>query len=61
MPDAAFDDPVRIFPCEFLGVSAGVRVRGAISVALERNGGNGDDWARRELLFEVVILRLPLG
>ena len=61
MPDAAFDDPVRILPGELLGVRAWLRVRRTVGVALKRDGRHGDDRTRRKLLFEIVILGLPLG
>jgi len=59
--DAAFDDAARVLARELFCVSAGIRVRGAIRVALERDGGEGDDRTRRKPLFEAVILRLPFS
>jgi hypothetical protein len=61
VPDAASDDPVCIFAREFFGVSAKIRVRRTVCVALERDGGHGGDGTRRQLLFKVIILPLSLG
>jgi hypothetical protein len=41
VPDTARDSPMFVWAREFLRVGTGVRVRGTIRIAFERNGGHG--------------------
>ena len=59
MPDAALDMPVRIAARELLCVGAGIRMRCAVGIALERDGGHADGRTRSQPLLQLVILRLP--
>src|SRR5215207_5077348 len=43
VPDAAFDEPVRVLAREFLGVGCGVRMRGAICITFKGDCGHLDD------------------
>ena len=61
MPDAALDDPVRIFAREFLGVGAGVQVWCPIGIAFQRNGGHGNVRTLSKPLFQLIIVRLAFG
>src|SRR5205085_8174507 len=61
VPDAARDDPVRIFAREFLSVGAGVRVWRAVGIALQGDGGRGNHRGCGEPLFKLVILLLAVG
>src|SRR5215208_2661746 len=56
VPNAARDDPVRIFAREFLGIGTGVRVGCTIGISFERNGGHGDDRTFGKLVFQMVLL-----
>ena len=56
VPDASRDIPVRILAREFVGVSARIRMRCAISIAFHGDGGYGDDWSIGKALFQTVIL-----
>src|SRR5262245_44751169 len=42
VPDTAGDSPMFVWARELLRVGARVRVRGAIRIAFERNGGHGN-------------------
>jgi hypothetical protein len=44
VPDAALDEPVRIFAGEFAAISAGIRMRRAVGVTFHGDGGHGDSW-----------------
>src|SRR5689334_15027562 len=59
--DAIGDDPVLVFPREFAAIDTGVRVRCAIGVAFECDGGNADRGSSRQLSFHVVIPGLSFG
>src|SRR2546430_10854416 len=61
VPDAAFDQPVLVPAGELAGVGAGVGVRGAVGVALEGDGRDGDGRGGGEAPLQVVIFRLALG
>ena len=61
MADAAGDEPMFIFPGEFFGVSAGVRVRGAIGITLEGDGRHRDDRECGKPLLQLVVFRLALS
>ena len=61
VPDATFDDPMRIFAREFLGIGTGVRVWRAIGIAFKGNGGHSDDRTFGKPLFQIVILRLAFS
>ena len=61
MPDAAFDDPVRIFAGEFLGIGAGIGVRCTVGIAFKGDGGHSDDRHFGKPLFQIVIFRLALS
>src|SRR4051794_3767326 len=61
VPDAALDDPVRIFARELLGVGAGVRVWRTIGIALQGDGRHGDDRALGKPFFQIVIFWLAFG
>ena len=61
VPDAALDDPVRIFAGEFLGIGAGVRVWCAIGITFKGDGGHGDDRTFGKPLFQIVIFRLAFS
>ena len=58
LPDAALDHTVRVFTREFLGVGAGVRVRSAVGVALEGDGGHGDGRKGGEPPLRTVVRRI---
>ena len=58
VPDAARDDPMRIFARELLGIRTGVRVRRPIGIPFQGNGGHSNDRSFGQPLFEIVILRL---
>src|SRR5258705_11036311 len=58
VPNAAFDQPVRILAREFLGVGAGLRMRRAVGVAFHGDGRHGDDREFGKPLFQGVELRL---
>ena len=53
--------PVLVFARELLGVGAGLRMRRAVGIALERDGRHRDDRAFGEPLFQIVIFRLAFG
>ena len=61
VPDAAGDIPVRILAREFLRVGAGIQMRRAVGVTFKRNGGDGDDRACGQALFQVVIFGLAFS
>ncbi len=61
VPDAALDEPVRIFAGEFLGIGTGVRVWCTIGITLKSNGGHGDDRTFGKPLFQIVVLRLAFS
>jgi hypothetical protein len=61
VPDAALDDPVRIFAREFPGIGTGIRVRRTIRITFKGNGGHGDDRACGKPLFQIVIFRLAFN
>src|SRR3954452_9637780 len=61
VPDPACDEPVLVLAREFLGVSAGIRVRRAVRVALERNGWRRDCRERGQPLLEAVVFRLAFS
>src|SRR5215472_19337065 len=61
VPDAAGDEAVLVLAGEFLGVGAGVRMRGAVGVAFHRDGGDRDDRAGGESLFQFVVFCLARG
>src|SRR5579871_2634621 len=58
MPDAALDDPVRIFAREFPGIRTGIRMRRAVGVAFQGKGGRRDYRGFGKPLLQSVILRL---
>src|ERR1700733_10291726 len=59
--DAATDGPMRVFAGEFVAIGRGFRMRCTIGIALEGDGGHGDDRAFSEPLFQVAIFRLAFG
>src|SRR5262249_44030425 len=61
VPDAALDDPMRVFAREFLGIGTAVRVRRAIGIAFKGDGRHGDDRTYGKPLFKVVIFPLAFG
>ena len=61
VPDAARDQPVRIFAREFLGIGTRVRMRRAIGIAFEGDGGHRDDRAFGKPLVQIVIFRLAFS
>ena len=61
MPDAAVDDPVRIFAREFVGIGTAVRVWCTIGVTFKGDGRYGDDRACSKPLFQIVIFRLAFS
>ncbi len=61
VPDAALDDPVRVFAREFLGIGTGLRVWCTIGVTFKGNGWHGDDPAFGKPLFQIVIFRLAFS
>src|ERR1700733_4534393 len=61
VPDAALDDPVLVLAGEFAGVGAGVRVRCAVGVPLQGDGGDGDSRKAGQLPLQVVVSRLSRG
>src|SRR3979490_2157270 len=61
VPDAALDEPVRIFAREFLGIGTGIRVWCTIGIAFKGNGGPGNDRAFGKPLFQIVIFRLAFS
>ena len=61
MTDAAFDEPVRIFAREFLGIRTGVRVRRTIGITFKRNSRHGDDRKCGKPLFQIIVLRLTFS
>ena len=60
VPDAARNDTMLVAAREFRRVDAGVRVRRAIGVAFERDGGHGNHRSGGESLFQIVILRFTV-
>src|SRR5262249_27408622 len=61
VPDAACDGPVLVVAGELAGVGAGVRVRRAVGVAFERDGGHGDGPGGTPRRLQVVVVRLAGG
>src|SRR5829696_7798580 len=61
VPNAALDDPVRIFAREFLGIGPGVRVGCTIGITFKGNGGHGDDRTFGKPLFQIVIFRFAFS
>ena len=61
VPDAAVDRAVRIFAGEFLGVGGGLRMRRAVGIALERDGGHGDHRPCCKPLFQFAVFRLAVS
>ena len=62
MADASVDDPVFIFPREFLAIGCWVsRVWCTIGVAFQGNGGHADVRKLSELLLEFVVLRFAFS
>ena len=61
MPDSAADGPVRIFAGKLLGIGSWVRMRRAVGVAFESDGGHRDDRTFGKPLFQIVIFRLAFG
>ena len=57
MPNAARDDPVRIFAREFPGIGRGVRVGCTIGITFEGNGWHADERTFGKPLFQIVIFR----
>src|SRR5277367_6688597 len=55
VPDAALDEPMRVFARELLGVGTRVRVSRAIGVGFESDRGHGDGRTFGEPVFQVVI------
>jgi hypothetical protein len=60
VPDAPFQDSVRVLLENFLAYNTGSGC-GAIGIAFKRDGGHRDDWSRRKLSFKLVVLRLFLS
>src|SRR6187402_416361 len=56
--DAAFDDPMLVWPGEFPGICAGVRMRRTIGITFESDGGNSNDRTFGQTLFQRVVFRL---
>jgi hypothetical protein len=56
--DPALDHPMLVLARELPCVGAGVRVRRAVGVALERDRRNGNVRGSSELALQLVILRL---
>src|SRR5207248_9023075 len=61
VPDAARDGAVFVFARELCLVGGGLGVRCAVGVTFEGDRRNGDDRARGELAFEIVILFFAVG
>src|SRR5713226_3829016 len=61
VPDAALDDPVRIFTREFLGIGTGVWMRRTIGITFKGNGGHGYDRTSGKPLLQIVIFRLAFS
>ena len=61
MPDAAGDQAVGVFAGKLPGIDLGVRMRRAVGVAFEGDGGNGDDGEFGQPLFQLVVFRLARG
>src|SRR4051812_7499349 len=61
VPYAALDGPMRIFARELFGVGAGLRMRRTVGVTLQRDSRHVDQGKLGKALFQIVILRLPLG
>ena len=57
MPDAALDDPVRIFAREFPGIGTGVRVWCTIGITFKSNSGHANDRTFGKPPFQIVIFR----
>jgi hypothetical protein len=61
VPDAALDGPVRIGAGELAGIGTGVRMGGAVGVALQGDGRDGDRRPSGEPLLQLVVCRLAVG
>src|SRR5579859_3862123 len=61
VPDAAGDEPVRIFARELAAIGGRVRVRRAVGVAFEGDRGHGDDGTCGKSVFQVVIFALAVS
>jgi hypothetical protein len=59
--NAALDGSMFVFAGEFLRVGTRRWVRRAIGVTFERNGRDSDDGIDGQPLFQIGILRFPLG
>src|SRR5215831_2427222 len=59
--DPAAYGAVLVFAGELRGVRGRIRVRRAVRVALECDGGNGDDGTRRQLGFQISVFGFAVG
>src|SRR4029453_5412910 len=59
--DAALDGPMRIGAGKLAGIGAGVRMRGAVGVAFEGDGGHADHRPVGELLLQLLVVGLAVG
>jgi hypothetical protein len=53
-----FDQTVIVLAYELLGIGRGLRVRGAIGIALKGDCRHTNDRARGELGLQIIIFRL---
>src|SRR5262245_62151478 len=58
---APVDGTVRVLAGELGRVRAGIGVWRSVGIALEGNGGHGDDRRFGQSLFQIVVLRLAFG
>src|SRR6202050_3874171 len=61
VPDAAADEPVRIFSGEFLGIRTDVRMRRTVGVTFKSNGGHRNVRSFSKPLFQGVVFPLALS
>jgi len=59
--DSTLDRSVCVLPGKFPGVRSRLRVWLTIGITFERDGGHGDARSRGPALFELIVLRFPLG
>ena len=61
VPDAARDNPVRVFARKLFGIGRGVRVRGTIGITFKGDRGHRDDRKSGKPPFKVVVFRFAFS
>ena len=61
MANSALNGSVFIFAGEFPGIGTRIRVRCAIRIPFESNGGHSDDWPVGKPFFQFVVFRLAFS